>query len=62
MITALPDIHTRNISPEDEFIVLASDGIWYVRYYLLHNYSFQPLVNIFTYLNYACSTLVYVCL
>lgn len=28
MITALPDIVTRTILEEDEFLVLATDGIW----------------------------------
>ena len=28
MITAMPDVRVRDISEEDEFIVLACDGIW----------------------------------
>ena len=28
MITAMPDVRIRDISDEDEFIVLACDGIW----------------------------------
>lgn len=28
MITALPDIKVLEITPEDEFMVLACDGIW----------------------------------
>ena len=28
MITALPDVLCRNILSDDEFIVIASDGIW----------------------------------
>lgn len=28
MITGLPDIKTRTILVEDEFLVLATDGIW----------------------------------
>lgn len=28
MITALPDLRTVKLNPEDEFMVLACDGIW----------------------------------
>ena len=28
MITALPDIQSRTLDEEDEFLVLACDGIW----------------------------------
>lgn len=35
MISALPDIRTLTIDPEeDEFMVLACDGIWYEMFYL----------------------------
>ena len=29
MITALPDVETRPLTVTDEFLLLASDGIWY---------------------------------
>ena len=32
MITALPDIKKISLQPDDEFMVLACDGIWYVKY------------------------------
>ena len=28
MITALPDVQSRSLQTEDEFVVLACDGIW----------------------------------
>lgn len=28
MISGYPDIHKRLLQPQDEFLVLASDGIW----------------------------------
>lgn len=33
MITALPDVRTAELDPEtDEFMILACDGIWWVRF------------------------------
>lgn len=31
MITAMPDIQTRMLTDDDEFFVVACDGIWYVQ-------------------------------
>ena len=31
MITAMPDIQTRVLTDDDEFFVVACDGIWYVQ-------------------------------
>ena len=28
MITAMPDVQSRSLQPDDEFVVLACDGIW----------------------------------
>ena len=30
MITAMPDVRTRTITEDDEFFVVACDGIWYI--------------------------------
>ena len=30
MISAMPEIQTRELGPTDEFIVVACDGIWWV--------------------------------
>ncbi len=31
MITAMPDVQSRTLTDDDEFFVVACDGIWYVR-------------------------------
>lgn len=35
MISALPDVREEPLVPEDEFLVLACDGIWFVSFSFL---------------------------
>ena len=36
MITAVPDVKSRQLQNDDEFVVVACDGIWYYMYMYIH--------------------------
>lgn len=53
MITALPDVRRHDIIPEDEFLVLACDGIWnfmssqeVCRRTCIHSATLEPVQSI----------------
>ncbi len=47
MISPLPDITTMTLSSKDEFIIMASDGIWLVTYALTHTWHISS-IKVFT--------------
>lgn len=48
MITAMPDIQTRILTDDDEFFIVACDGIWYVQTFK------RPCVHVTALLSFQC--------